>query len=95
MLIVNNKNLKSLNTKVDVNKLLNLENIKKHAVFSVDPGRFVCNYIYFLSLYFTQKVHETSIFIHVPSFEKMNFDIQLKCITSIIQNIDSCFTLIP
>ena len=93
MLIVNNKDLKSLNTKIDVNILLNLENIKKHASFSVDPGRFVCNYIYFLSLYFTQKVNETSIFIHVPSFQRMNFDIQLKCITCVIENIGSCFTL--
>lgn len=67
-LIVNDDDMKSLNTKVDVHKLLMLKNINKYAKCSTDPGRFVCNFIFFSSLYYNRtKINETSIFVHVSN----------------------------
>jgi len=56
-----------------------LESLKgKHKVQeSVDPGRYICNYIYYLSMTegYTRQI--PSIFIHVPSFDVMTKEEQL------------------
>ena len=94
-LIVNNDKLKSLNTKVNIDKLLSINGIKEYAKFSTDPGRFVCNYILFKSLYYNHtKINETSLFVHVPTFKVMNFEIQLECVNKIIDNVGKCFSLV-
>ena len=65
-LIVKDNNLKFLETKINIRKLLNFHGIKDKAKLSTDPGRFVCNYIFFRSLHLNHtKKNETSIFVHV------------------------------
>ena len=49
---------------------------------SSDPGRFLCNYVYYSSL---QKCHnQQAIFIHVPPCEVIPLDIQIRFITDFI-----------
>jgi len=44
---------------------------------SVDPGRFVCNWIYFHSLHRAWLENTSSLFVHVPPFETIPFESQL------------------
>ena len=68
-LIVTDNNLKFLETKINIEKLLNFDGLKGKAKRSTDPGRFVCNFIFFCSLHLNHtKVNETSIFVHVSRF---------------------------
>lgn len=50
---------------------------------SSDAGRFLCNYIFFSSLQRKRK----SIFVHVPPFEAIPFDVQLEMLVEIIREI--------
>eukprot|EP01084_Bolivina_argentea_P157795 274959_1 len=46
---------------------------------STDPGRYVCNWIFYNSLYFSlDNKDEYNMFIHVPEFDKVNQDTQCK-----------------
>jgi pyroglutamyl-peptidase len=47
---------------------------------STDPGRFLCNYIYFRSLIFRPCGLTRSIFIHVPPFEHIKKEHQVKIV---------------
>ena len=52
---------------------------------SVDPGRFVCNYTYFLSTQYSRdRSGIKSIFVHVPPFHAENEEIQLKFLASLL-----------
>lgn len=45
----------------------------KHKVaLSVDPGRYICNYMYYLSLTNGEKKGIPSLFIHVPAFSQID-----------------------
>ena len=51
--------------------------------------------ILFKSLYYNHtKINETSLFVHVPTFKVMNFEIQLECVNKIIDNVGKCFSLV-
>jgi len=43
---------------------------------SVDPGRFLCNYVYYRSL--QECPHRPCVFIHVPTFETIGQEEQLR-----------------
>lgn len=60
--------------------------VTKHEIdASTDPGRFLCNYIYFRSMLFRPCCRSRSIFVHVPPFEfipkmqQVNIIKQLAC----------------
>ena len=50
---------------------------------SEDPGRFLCNYVYYRSL---QK-QKNSVFIHVPHLTVVDLDTQLECIEKAVKKI--------
>eukprot|EP00249_Psilotum_nudum_P007522 c20624_g1_i1 orf=207-899(+) len=53
-------------------------------VASDDAGRFVCNYVYYHSLWHSS-FHQTScLFVHVPLFSKIEEDIQMQFIASLL-----------
>lgn len=46
---------------------------------STDPGRYVCNWIFYNSLYLSlNKKNEYNMFIHVPQFDKIDQETQCK-----------------
>ncbi|EGG18280.1 hypothetical protein DFA_03774 [Cavenderia fasciculata] len=67
----------SIETNLPTNQLVNSLAGKKHKVQeSTDPGRFICNYIYFSSLCLSQRYKCKSLFVHIPHFEAIDFDSQ-------------------
>jgi len=56
---------------------------------SIDPGRFVCNWIYFHSLHRSIEEKFVSLFVHVPPFSNLERDQQLLFITDLIITISS------
>mmetsp|Transcript_16009 Transcript_16009/g.36932 ORF Transcript_16009/g.36932 Transcript_16009/m.36932 type:complete len:237 (-) Transcript_16009:3342-4052(-) len=88
---------KCFNTTLDVNRLC--EDLKARGepvVVSTDPGRFVCNYIYCLSLDScleenrqsgegSQRIH--SLFIHVPPFNVIPEERQFDLICRVIDHV--------
>lgn len=54
---------------------------------STDPGRFVCNYLYFYSLNKLQSTSRISMFLHVPPFAVVEKDAQLAYISSLMKKM--------
>ena len=55
---------------------------------STDPGRFVCNYLYYSSLNKIQKELtsvESTLFLHLPPFEKIPLEIQLEYLAELMR----------
>lgn len=52
---------------------------------SDDPGRFLCNYVYYRSL---EKI-PTSVFIHVPPVEVIELDSQVQFVLSFLEIVTS------
>ena len=67
-------------------------------VISIDPGRFVCNYVYCKSLEVANIVNNTStsssccesLFLHVPHFAIIPEDEQLAYVACLIRNLAKC-----
>jgi pyroglutamyl-peptidase len=51
---------------------------------SDDPGRFVCNWLYYHSLYFSKLNNSKCLFIHVPPFEAISCEAQLNFLGDLI-----------
>jgi len=63
----------------------------KHKVqISDDPGRYVCNYIYYSSLCEGYKKGIPSIFVHVPSFKTISKEDQEAFIKDFIKTLREC-----
>ena len=67
-----------------------------HMQPSVDPGRFLCNYIFFRSLQAiaareasgqTQGLQEDAFFLHVPSFVDQPLAIQVRLLSHLLHHI--------
>jgi len=61
---------------------------------STDPGRYLCNYVYYKALLHqqSQAIPLHSLFIHVPSFEVISKDQQVKIIQQLIISVcNVCF----
>lgn len=58
-------------------------------VLSDDAGRFVCNYVYYHSLRYAAKHGIKSLFVHVPLFSKVDEEIQVQFITSVLEVLAS------
>jgi len=62
----------------------------KHKVsVSNDPGRYICNYIYYLSLTQGYQRGIPSIFIHVPGFAQISQEAQIEFVKDLMQELKS------
>jgi len=53
---------------------------------SNDPGRFVCNYLYYTSMDQLQgTVVKSSLFLHIPSFDRIPKEIQLEYLAEVMR----------
>lgn len=52
---------------------------------SDDAGRFVCNYVYYHSLRFSEKNGTKSVFVHVPLFSTINAETQMQFVASLLE----------
>jgi pyroglutamyl-peptidase len=62
---------------------------KEQVTISTDPGRYLCNYVYYKALLHQQSkglpLH--SLFIHVPSFDVISKDLQVGTIKQLITSV--------
>jgi len=56
---------------------------------SEDPGRFLCNYIYYQSLHHSTQSGAYSIFVHVPPFSAVPIDAQLSFAHALLSTLPS------
>ncbi len=90
------------NTKIDKNEknyinsqldLLKIKNdLKSKYTFiniSNDPGRYVCNTVYFTSLSMQIKNNMKSVFIHLPNFNAIGKEAMVNCLIDIIKELIS------
>ncbi|KAH9613952.1 hypothetical protein KSS87_004878 [Heliosperma pusillum] len=56
-------------------------------MISDDPGRFVCNYVYYHSLRFAEEKETKSLFVHVPLFSKIDEETQMRFVLSLLEAI--------
>ena len=56
-----------------------------NVTISTDPGRYLCNYVYFSSLVDLQQ--KTCVFVHVPRVELLPIEIQIQLITCLIKQL--------
>jgi pyrrolidone-carboxylate peptidase/L-amino acid N-acyltransferase YncA len=54
---------------------------------STDPGRFVCNWLYFNSLHVLQRKGMTVLFVHVPTFEVCSHHEQLAFVHNLLREL--------
>eukprot|EP01121_Diplochlamys_sp_Union-15-3_P017003 TRINITY_DN590_c0_g1_i1.p1 TRINITY_DN590_c0_g1~~TRINITY_DN590_c0_g1_i1.p1 ORF type:complete len:235 (+),score=32.84 TRINITY_DN590_c0_g1_i1:88-792(+) len=61
---------------------------------STDPGRFLCNYIYFQSLHLSSFNATESLFVHVPPFERIPSDVQISFLRDLLgviaERVENC-----
>jgi pyroglutamyl-peptidase len=67
---------------------------------SEDPGRFLCNYIYYHTLDYCAKNNTHGVFVHIPPFSQIPLDTQLKFVRSLLEILPtfcppSCTPLSP
>lgn len=77
-------------TQIDIEKLFQNQTEIHSSIeskCSIDPGRFVCNYLYFYSLSKLQSTSKTSMFLHVPPFSVVEKDAQLAYISSLMRKM--------
>lgn len=56
---------------------------------SYDGGRFVCNYVYYQSLWFSEHNKTDSLFVHVPLFTTIDEETQMKFVASLLEVLSS------
>ncbi|KAJ8623055.1 hypothetical protein MRB53_031584 [Persea americana] len=52
---------------------------------SNDADRFVCNFVYYHSLRFTEQKGHKSLFVHVPLFSRIDEDTQMEFVASLLE----------
>lgn len=74
-----------VNTKVNLNSLRAELQKKGHKVeISTDPGRYICNYIYFSSLQQVNKDNCTSLFVHFPELKDAPHQQNIKFVSDLL-----------
>ena len=92
--ITNNLNFnEKLETEFNLDLLFNqLQSERFNCCISDDPGRYLCNYIYFQSLLRTEG-NKYVLFIHVPPAEIISIDDQIKfierCVELLIEQVST------
>ena len=85
-----------------MNKMLvDMHDTKAHSLSSKgydvmvsnDAGRFVCNYVYYQSLYHASLHGTKSLFVHVPLFNKINKNTQFQFTISLFEALASLRSL--
>ena len=69
-----------LQTEIDIEKVIDRLTAENFTVrISTDPGRFLCNYVYYQSLrHLTCRGHKgLAVFVHVPPVQNMSIDDQI------------------
>ncbi|KAM9986181.1 hypothetical protein ACTFIY_010614 [Dictyostelium cf. discoideum] len=75
-------------TTLPINDLVEkLSNSNYKVTPSIDPGRFVCNYLYFLSLRLSKLYNTKSLFVHIPLFGVIDKETQLNFIIDLLNSI--------
>ena len=59
---------------------------------SDDPGRFLCNYVYYRSLtgQFYNGQIRSALFVHVPPFEIIPYELQIQFVKSLVGIVTDC-----
>ncbi|KAL4202230.1 hypothetical protein AMTRI_Chr02g262630 [Amborella trichopoda] len=58
---------------------------------SDDAGRFVCNYVYYHSLRFSELHGTKSLFVHVPLFSRIDEETQMQFAASVLEVVASSY----
>jgi pyroglutamyl-peptidase len=86
--IENNFSLNHWNSTTVVVEPIVSELKKKYPVkLGEDPGRFVCNYIYYKSLKFSEENNTQSVFIHVPDQKTIPVEDQIVFFNELLENV--------
>eukprot|EP00826_Nyctotherus_ovalis_P005421 TRINITY_DN11222_c0_g1_i4.p1 TRINITY_DN11222_c0_g1~~TRINITY_DN11222_c0_g1_i4.p1 ORF type:complete len:178 (-),score=35.73 TRINITY_DN11222_c0_g1_i4:170-703(-) len=68
-----------------------LKGLKLAIELSTDPGYYLCNYIYYVSLYKTLPLRIPSVFIHIPLFSTMSKEDQFHVIHELFKEIKDTY----
>lgn len=66
-----------------------LKNKGYDVTISDDAGRFVCNYVYYHSLWFAEQKGHKSLFVHVPLFSRIDEETQMQFAVALLEAIAS------
>ena len=73
-------------TEINIELLCNdLQQQHYNVTISTDPGRYLCNYVYFSSMMELQP--KTCVFVHVPRVELLPLPDQIRLITCLIKQL--------
>ena len=76
-----------LNTNLPVDTMISVLSLQGYSVKeSTDPGRYLCNYIYYNSLYHIQN-NNLTLFIHVPPIDVLSIYNQVSFVKQVISII--------
>ncbi|KAJ5079762.1 hypothetical protein M0811_04075 [Anaeramoeba ignava] len=83
----------TFNTKFDVEKIVeNLKSKEYKIISSLDPGRFLCNWVYYYSLNFSDKIQNCrSLFVHFPEFDEIGLDDDIRFVSDLISFLVDSF----
>jgi pyroglutamyl-peptidase len=75
--------------KIDLNEVLNKldEETRKYIKISSDPGRYICNYMYFNCSREFQRSDAVNLFVHVPLFTTMSCEMQVNSTNKLLSQI--------
>ena len=84
--------LSKLDTECIVNNLNKTENKKRQCKVSKDAGKYLCNYIYYKSLKYYEKISNVLVtFIHIPLFEKYSLEQNLELFKRFLENVKTLY----
>ncbi len=86
--IIDENQENSIKTQLDLEKIINVLK-QKYAFIAIsdNPGRYVCNTVYFSSLSMQKNNNLKSIFIHLPTFEVVSKENMVSCLVDIISEL--------
>lgn len=84
--------LSKLDTECIVNNLNKTVSNKKQCKVSKDAGKYLCNYIFYKSLKYYEKIPNVLVtFIHIPFFEKYSLEQNLDLFQRFLENVKSLY----
>ena len=84
--------LSKLDTEYIVNNMNKTENKKIMCKVSKDAGKYLCNYIFYKSLKYYEKIPNVLVtFIHIPFFEKFSLEQNLNLFQKFLDNIKNIY----
>ena len=84
--------LSKIDTEYIVNNMNKTENKKIMCKVSKDAGKYLCNYIFYKSLKYYEKIPNVLVtFIHIPFFEKFSLEQNLNLFQKFLDNIKNIY----